>query len=60
MPQVCCRMAGRDLPSSRRLADGIDSAASRGWAYGAMADTLAAKDRPMATNLLRRAFAAAR
>ena len=49
VPRVCCRMAGRDLPRARRLADGLDSAVSRGWAYGAMADTLAATDRQAAT-----------
>ena len=57
VPRVCCRMAGRDLPRARRLADGLDSAVSRGWAYGAMADTLAATDRQAATELLRRGFA---
>jgi hypothetical protein len=57
VPLVCCRMAGRDLPRARRLADRLDSAASRGFAYGAMADTLATTDRRAATELLRRAFA---
>lgn len=57
VPRVCCRMAGRDLLRARRLADTLGSAVSRGWAYGAMADTLAATDRREATELLRRAFA---
>ena len=57
VPHVACKMAARDLPRARRLADALDSAAARGWAYGAMADTLAATDRPQATELLRHAFA---
>jgi len=57
VPRVACGMAARDLPRARRLADALDSAAARGWAYGAMAHTLAATDRSQATELLRHAFA---
>jgi hypothetical protein len=55
--RVCNRMAPRDLPRARRIADSTRLLVNRAYAYGVMADALARSQPDTATELLRRAFA---
>jgi hypothetical protein len=53
---ACMRIALKDLPRARRLAETIDDPLIRGYALGQMARALATVDRPSAIGLLDDAF----
>jgi hypothetical protein len=53
---ACARMAVKDLPRARRLAESIDDPLHGAYALGLMARALAAADRNSATSLLDAAF----
>jgi hypothetical protein len=54
--RVCYRLASRDLPRGRRIADTIRSPIKRAQAFGVMADALAKSQPASATELLQHAF----
>jgi hypothetical protein len=54
--RVCYRLAARDLPRGRRIAETIRSPVKRAQAFGVMADALAKSQPASATELLLHAF----
>jgi hypothetical protein len=55
--RVPYRMASRDLPRARRIAESMSLPATRAFAYGVIADALAKSQPATASELLRQSFA---